>query len=438
MDKNGQKIGPSAAQDGTEDGTKTAQKRGRRTEAQRTAELTAALPVGITIGRWKGERPKPFYLRAGRDRRVESFASEQDRNDEAEKLAERRERDGLGALEVDMGEWREWRAFRSRCTAPLHELEELWRRREAERKVLLSDATSRFLGTWTGQEPAYDHVQLHLRRLTDAYGALPLADVTGELLQELNERLVNPKTNRPLAAQTKFDHRKNWNLFFEWCVTVARLIGFNPCNAFRLKAPVEQDRAILTARQIFDLLHANLDQPVIGRMAFELFGGLRASSAARLTAEDVRRDIKGVRLPGAAHKSGKAKFRQRHPSVLWAWFDHTDPALWDVTTGVYDERKHDAFVRAKVENPGNVLRSSFITYLLALTNNPGLVARLSQHTSLKMLEIYEGVASEQDAERVMAMTPQAVRLGWERFLKKLPSLPSPRREFILGADATHT
>lgn len=415
------KITDSTAQVGTDDGTKPAQKRGRRTEAERTAEIAASLPAGIQLGAYTDGRGKPWYVRYGQERRVKSFAAESERNDFAETLAAKREEQGAGVLDVDLGAWAQWQAFRKRCPAPLDELERLWARHTAAQGLTVENAVAVYMARWKGTEPAFRHVRLHLKRLREEFGALALDAVTPELLKEFNERLVDPKTGLPMAEVTKFDHRKNWNGFFEHCV-LARLTTFNPCDLFVLPTPGEQERDILTARQIFDLLAANREQPVVGRLAFELFGGLRASSAARLTPEHVKRESKGVRLPGAAHKSGKVKFRQGHPAALWAWYDHASPALWEVRTGSYDERKTEAFIRARVENPGNVLRNSFATYLLAATNNPPAVARLMQHTSLKMLEIYEGVATEADAALVLAMTPAAVAGTWEQFLAAPPKV----------------
>lgn len=418
MDKNRHHIGVHAAQNATAGATATAQRRGRKTEAQRSTELAESLPKGIQIGHWADGRRKPFFVRFGKERRLESFFDEQSRNDRAEKLAEAMVEHGAATLdEIDSAEWRRWKDFRARCTAPLHELEALWAKHEAERKITCAIAAERYKALFKGTEPGYSHMVLHLKRLTDAYGVLPLADLSHQSLRELNDKLTNPKTGMPMSDVTKFDHRKNWNKFFARAV-LERWIQYNPCDLFTLPTPVEKDRDVLSARQIFDLLKANREQPVIGRIAFELFGGLRASSAARLSPDHIKRDKKGIRLPGAEHKSGKTKFRQGHQTVLWEWYDHCAPNLWTVTKGTYDERKHEAFVRANIVNEGNVCRNSFATYMLALTNNPPLVARLMQHISLKMLEIYEGVATEEDAKLVMAMTPQAVLLSWEEFVKK--------------------
>ncbi len=187
----------------------------------------------------------------------------------------------------------------------------------------------------------------------------------------------------------------------------------------------EEDPDVLTPREVFDLLRANRDQPVVGRLVFELFGGLRSSSVARLTPEHVKRDVKGIRLPGALHKSRKTKFRQGQPDVLWQWVDHAGEAMWtEVTQKNYDERKRDAFVRAGVRNPGNILRTSFVSYMLALTKSVPRVAYLAQHTRLQTTEIYEGVATEADAKLVMAMGPAAVAMEWERFVEAQTKLKS--------------
>lgn len=364
-----------------------------------------------------GERSLFFVRHGPREARaLESFANERDRNDAAEKLAQGRDQEGSAILGFDAAAWREWQAFRARCPASLDELEGLWRAQRKDRTLKVQEAVTRYMATRSATDPAFRHIRLHLRRLCDALGATALVDVNADLVRVLMDRLVNPDNGNPMSEVTKGDHLKNWNAFFERCV-LEGWITRNPCALVERPKVVEMDRDILTARQIFDLLKANRDQPVIGRMVFELFGGMRFSSVARMSAGHVKRDVKGIRMPGAEHKSTKTKFRQGHPDVLWAWFDHVGDAAWTaVTLKNYEEKKREAFIRASVENPGNVLRNSFATYMLAATNDPPLVARLMQHTSLRMLEIYEGVATEADAKIVMAMTPKAVAGSWDKFV----------------------
>lgn len=433
-DKNSHQTGVIAAQTGTERATDPAQRRGARSEARRTAELVESLPKGIRVGQWGDTRTKQFYVRYGADRKVESFSDEQDRNDFAEKLAQQRSEHGASALTVDLTEWRRWQDFQRRCPAPLHELEALWLKHSKRDRKTVNQAIERYIELrvremGTGGVDAHRHMRLHLKRLQEVLGQVRLDSVNADALRDLLHGLQNPKTGAPMAMVTKYDHLKNWNTFFERAV-LEEWIDKNPCALVILPAVDVIDKIALKPKEIFMLLKANRDQPVITRIVFELFGGLRASSAARLKPEHVKRSVKGIRLPGSVvneetqqaelnHKGHKTVFRQGHPEVLWTWYDHLPAEVWTtVKKGSYDERKREAFIRAGVENPGNILRDSFASYLFALTNNLPLVSSLMQHTNTKTTLIYVGVAEEADARLVMAMTPKAVLLPWENFLKK--------------------
>lgn len=429
-DNNRQETGGLAAQDGTGRAAEKAQGRGRRSEVDRSAELAISLPQRVQIGQWKDGRGKPWFVRHGIERRVESFANEQDRNDRAEALAGALIEHGATALDVDMSEWRRYQDFRRRVPAPLHELESLWLKHGRHDRILATDACTKYLALRT-QEMGNDnnrHMGLHLRRMCEACGKIALNDITPAHLRTIVAELLHPKTGKPMALQTKHDHLKNWNTFFErsvlegWC-------DKNPCALVMLPQVLAVDKEILKPREVFDLLKANRKEPVIGRMAFEVFGGLRASSAARLASDHVKREKKAIRLPGAVideetneavinHKSRKTVFRQGHPEVLWAWFDHIGEKMWTIRKGSYDEYKRQAFIRSGVNNPGNILRDTFASYLFAATNNLPLVSSLMQHTSIKTTLIYVGVAEEGDAKLVMAMTPAAVALTWDKFLKR--------------------
>ena len=431
MGINRHEMGGVAAQDGTGNGTETAQRRGRKTEAQRSAELAQALPEGIQIGKWRDGRAKPFFIRFGADRRVQSYEVEQDRNDAAEKMAEAREKEGSAILDFDPDAWREWKAFRKRCPAPLHELEELWRNTRHD-TMLVKDAIPRYMALRLSEDVAKDsdthrHMDLHLTRLSDALGALRLDQVTPDLIRDLMGKLLARDRKSKASNDTKRDHRKNWNTFFQravdedWCAK-------NPCAKVKPPQVFEQDKVPLTPREIFELLKHNHDQPIIGRLALELFGFLRNASAQRLKKEDLSFDRRGIRLPGAArdeetgqmvinHKSKKTKFRQGHPPVLWAWLEYAAEECWtEIGEHNYDFRKGEAFLRARVKNAGNVLRDSCISYHLAAFKNPPLTSYLAQHARMSQTETYEGMADETDAKLVMAMTPDAVKLPWEQFL----------------------
>jgi site-specific recombinase XerD len=143
---------------------------------------------------------------------------------------------------------------------------------------------------------------------------------------------------------------------------------------------------------------------------------MRASSAGRLSKDHINFAERGIAMPGQKHKSGKRKFRQGHPDVLWAWLEAATDETWNLSPTNYAKLKSLAFIRARVSNPGNVLRDSFASYLLALTKDMGGVGYLMQHTRSSTTEGYEGIATEKDAKLVLAMTPGAVARTWEDFL----------------------
>jgi hypothetical protein len=428
-------MGPDAAQDGTANGTSTA-RRGRRTESQRTADLLETLPEGIQIGRWSDGRRKSFFVRYGKQRSVESFESEGDRNDLAEKKSEQMKENGTAILDVDPAEWREWKAFRARCPAPLHELEEAWITRSGRKiHVLTKDAAVKYLALRLKEDieensDSHRHIRLHLQRLSDAYGDLPLDKVTPDLIRDLLEKIVSKKTGKKLGKLAKRHHRKDWNTFFKRCIAEDWMDRKNPCSAVKPPRVDEEEKTPLKPRQVFDLLKFNRDEPVVGRIALELFGFLRAASAERLKKEHLKFETKGIRMPGTRrnettgelrqnHKSGKTKFRQGHSAVLWDWLKHAPEECWtDINEGNYGHKKSAAFLRARVVNSGNALRDSCLSYHLAMEKNPPLTAYLAQHSRMSQTETYEGIVEESDAKLVMAMTPAAVTLTWEEFLKK--------------------
>lgn len=413
-------------------------RRGRRSEAQRTADLLQSLPEGVQIGFWRDGRRKPFFVRYGRQRTVESFENEVDRNDLAERKAGELKENGAAFLEVDPAEWREWKAFRARCPAPLHEIEAAWLASGAAASriaVLTKDAVAKYLALRLAEDIEEDsdthrHLKLHLKRLADAYGDMPLDNVSPDLIRDLLEKIVSKKTGQKLGKMAKRHHRKDWNTFFKRCITEEWMVSRkNPCTAVKPPRVDVKDKTPLGARAIFDVLKFNRDEPVVGRIALELFGFLRAASSERLKKEHLKFDSRGIRLPGSRvdeetgeskknHKSGKTKYRQGHPAVLWAWLEHAPEACWtDINEGNYGHKKAAAFVRARVVNPKNGLRHSCISHHLAAFKNPPLTTYLAQHRHMTMTEEYEGIVDEAESKLVMAMTPDAVRLEWEDFVK---------------------
>ena len=428
--------GVSRRRSGADSGAKVA-----RGEAARTLQLAATLPPGITIGLRADGRRKPYFVRWGANRAVESFADERDRNDRAAKLATEREQHGKAALEVDVARWREFQSFLQRCGGDLQAIEQVWREHhhKARSKFTIRQAITRYMELRRAEDIVKDsdtdrHLKKHLEeRLVEAFGDRRLDDVSADDLRAWLHGLKHPDTGAPMSNLTKRHHRKDVNTFWKravaegWCRS-------NPCALVVPPKVDDEDVETLAARDVFALLKANRTEPVVGRMVFELFGGLRCSSVERLKPELVDTAERGILMPGQLHKSGKRKYRQGHPGALWAWVEHAAPACWDrISAGNYDVEKGRAFIRAGVRNSGNVLRHSFASYLLAATKNQPLVGYLMQHKHTATTEKYEGVAKEADARLVFAMTPAAVVLEWDEFVAQVqagtlvPDIPTASR-----------
>ena len=139
------------------------------------------------------------------------------------------------------------------------------------------------------------------------------------------------------------------------------------------------------------LFAANVHYPVAPKLALEAFGALRCSPVERIEKEHIRFEQRGIFMPAKAHKTGKRKYRQGHPENLWAWLAIATDATWALGPGSYDEAKREAFIRASVDNPGNILRHSCISYLLAKTKSFESVGYLAQHSNRATTENYEGI-----------------------------------------------
>jgi site-specific recombinase XerD len=395
-----------------------AQTRGARMaqkQRERTAKLDAELPAGITIGFRSGGRSKPYFVRYGTPRKTESFTNEGERNDKADALMSAQLKQGSSVFSFDPAEWKEfqeWKAKHKRNVTTVEKAVDSYMALRLSEDVIKNSDT-------------HLHLRKHLQeRFAQKYLGIRLDMIEAEHLRDWLGSLRNPKTKEPMSSVTVKHHRKDVNTFLKRAV-VEGWIEKNPCEAVKPPRIDEEPKRPLPPKDIFKLLQANRNEPVVGRLALELFGGLRASSAERLSKDHLKFDAKGIAMPGQKHKSGKWKYRQGHPAVLWDWLNHAPEECWtEVSPKNYGRLKSMAFIRANVPNPGNTLRHSFASYMLARTKDMGKVGYLMQHTRASTTEGYEGVADEADAALVLAMTPEAVSGSWEHFLSAQQPTPT--------------
>lgn len=394
----------------------------RHTDRQTNGKRGYEPPRGIrffTVDR-AGPDAKRFFMQwreKGGQRRSEGFATAGDREIAAKALAEKRAEHGSAVLAFDPAKWRRFlEAEQLAGGADLVDVAKEWLKlRQGTVKLAgltVAQAIEKYLALRAAETldaSTTRHVEKHVRdRFGAGHGALPLADVTPDTIRAWLASLTHPKTGEPMSSLTKRHHRKDLNTFLNRAVAEGWLLR-NPCESVALPKIREDDVTVLPVEDAERLFGpANKGQRVLARLALEAFGGLRYVSAGRIRKEHVDFAAKGLTMPGGLHKSGKRKFRQGQPDNLWAWLAAAPESCWEMSLVQYRHEKREAFVRAGVAMPKNVVRHSFGSYHVAAHRNQPLTAYLMQHNNPKTTDIYLGVATAADAARYFAILPPPV------------------------------
>lgn len=390
-------------------GSKMAQESGAK-QKRRTARLAQDLPRGITIGVRDDGRPKPYFVRFGQPRKTESYPTEKERNDRADELAGEKNERGDSVFRFAPAEWEEFKAWKARRT-------------NLQTGVVVGDAVDDYLEARQSRGLAEDsvrHTKTNLKRFIEMYGALHLAEITSDHVKEwlgwLEEKFSFQST-------TLRHHRKDLNVFFVWA-RLQKLIEENPCSSVPPPALDQTDEiSVMALEDAFKFFKANAGEPAIGRLAMEAFGGLRHSSAGRISKEDLDFAEKGIVFQASKHKSGARHYVDGFPRNLWRWLSHAEDG-WGLKPRNYAQHKALAFARANVKNPGNVFRHTFATCHLAAFKDAGALATLLTHRNLTMLyQHYKGRGMPNRAAKAYFMiTPKTVLLSFERFCRMVKLL----------------
>lgn len=372
------------------------------TESQRK------LPTGIWYEFNKQRLRKPYMLRwtDGGDQKSKSFATEDEREETAQELADKRADYGKEILSFDPREWRRWLEFKEKAgdADPMDILRELQSLRGDNAlpagAILVDDAVKQYVAFRAEGKLSEDtrrHIVKHVReRFGNTHAAVKLRDVTpGMIFAWLKSLLSSKGANKgqPVEPVTRRHHRKDLNTFFDFCITKGWLTR-NPCELVAVPHVEETDVELMTIDEGRALFAANEGLPVVGRMAIEAFGFLRASSAGRIEKGHINFSERGIRMPGFEHKSRKAKFRQGHPDNLWAWLNRAPDETWSMTSIQYRHEKALAFARAGLGGSDNRLRKTCLSAHLAWLKNQPLTSYLAQHRHTSTTDIYLGVMTE--------------------------------------------
>lgn len=145
--------------------------------------------------------------------------------------------------------------------------------------------------------------------------------------------------------------------------------------------------------------HADLPPVILG-----LFAGIRPDEVARMKWSDIKWDEKRIFIRAECSKVRVARNIEGVPEALWR---HLAP--YRPREGYINPMARNAVERtrsaAKLERwPFDALRHTFATFYCAHTGNPGVVAGILGHASLRMLQRhYNGVATRAEAEKYFAL-----------------------------------
>jgi len=353
---------------------------------------------------------KRFFARwrdQGR-KKAQGFTSPEARAKFAANLASAREKIGMQALSFDAVEWVNYLRFKDIVGAvdPLTVGREwlAFRRGENGGGMACVDAVKRYLRAGeSGDAPRIVYrKKLILGRWNEGAGRVALRDVSADAVRSWLDRLAK---RHGFSAVTVKHHRKMLSAFFRWCVR-ERLCERNPCDAVPGPKIIIEEVSVMPVADAQKLFAVNAREPVAARMALEAFGGLRFSHAGRIARGEIDLKRRGIILAAEKHKSRRRGYLEGLPKNLWAWLRAAPAETWAMTPCQYMHAKSAAFRRAGIANAGNVLRHSFGSYYLALTDDAAKTAAKMQHTSPAMLyRHYKGVASRKDARAWFAIVP---------------------------------
>lgn len=357
--------------------------------------------------------PKPFLARwrePGGKKKSRSFADTVARDRFAKDWIRRRENWGKAAPLVHPRTVETWRIFDELTGGhdPL-EIARFWlkHRKVREGVMPLADAVRRFQEIRAGLQLSGDttsHMRLHMRRLLAAFPARTIGSITADDLRTWLAGLRD-EDGLPMAGYTLRHHLRSVGILFATAMK-ERWIEEDPTEAVDEPTVKQGEIHVLAIDDAEKLFRANRDSLVVGRLALEAFAGLRFSSAARISSAEILHEERGIVMPGTKHKSGRRHYVDGYPKNLWKWLERAPAACWEVNARMYLKLKGEAFERAKVDNPGNVLRHSFCSYHIAQHKDAARTAVLLTHRSPAMLyQHYKGRATQADAQRYFEIVP---------------------------------
>ena len=392
---------------------------------------------------FRPDRPNPYGVQwpervfdpaIGREvRKVKTlfFPTEESRETKAVELRGAR-RSRMVVASVSRSEIEEWRAFKAAIgETPWQDVVAGWRSRQIERGVApctltVSKAATTYISQAKKQVDAnkmsgdyFRHLNSKMKAFVEQFGEMALDQVRAADIVEWIEDMDE------VVSDFTFDnYKKHIRAFFSYFISQEQpVIRDNPGVKIRNRSSGIGEVGIISVAQTAQLFWTALNygngkfKPMIGRLAFEAFLGLRFASACRLEKKDISFADKGVLLPAKKLKTKRRHYLDGIPAQIWDWLAVTPEECWSLNRRNYMRLKSDLFTVAQVPHPPNCLRHGFATYDVAANKNAGKTAYFLCHADQdELYEHYKGNATESDGKLYQSITPQTVaelRKGFE-------------------------
>jgi len=341
-------------------------------------------------------------------RKTKSFNTAQEQIDYAKAMASEIKEKGIEALRFKKSETNEWSRIQKTLGEDItaNDLIECWNKYGAKRKSLpIDEAIKLFINTKKIEgvkANSIKHYEPILKRFNDYFLRRDINSISRE---EIKDYCLSLK-GQPSTIRTNMVRIRTFCL---WVKTSGYIneSPFDGLKPLKIKHKAVTVGALEDIKKLFSLnIHHTIDRELLGRLAIEAFAGTRTSTVGLIKPSHLKIDAKALDLPADIMKSGIPAYIEGLPVNLWNWLKWSDYKSWSYTPRQYVNAKSNAFIRAQITHPHNVLRHSFCSYHIALNKDAARTATILDHTNQRTLyKYYKGKATEADAKAYFEIMP---------------------------------
>ena len=365
--------------------------------------------MGISVYDRKDRKKKPFGAKwvEGGKRKFLFFEDAAERDDYIKKFNAKVKKVGPAMMSLSASD----AVIMAEClkrvgsgSEVLRAVDEYARRTKID-PVAYSDARKEFLDEKLNTGASDDYLR-HLRNTTDKFSTDgPVSSVTAADARCWASEL----SNAPITNLNDI----NWMvLFWNWLKDrgYARENVFATVPTPKIPETEPEFLSVVEAKALLSTAQAHFPD-ALAYFAISLFAGLRSSAICRLDGtQHLRFEQHGILITGENAKNSRRQFIDGHEPNLWEWLEwckENAPAGFELNARLWERRRGQVAVKAKVKMPKNALRHSFCTYHCALYGDAGKTATLLNHRgNVSILyQHYKGNATKAEAQKFFKIRP---------------------------------